>query len=89
MPMLAALGACATAEPPKTVSDVSCALFSPISFAQMAKTEIDAARSEARDVIDRGNSADTDQTVREIQAHNAKYDTVCSSPLTPPGHSDK
>jgi len=55
----------------------------------MAKTEIDAARSEARDVIDRGNSADTDQTVREIQAHNAKYDTVCSSPLTPPGHSDK
>ncbi len=83
--MLAGLGACATAEPPKTASDVSCALFSPISFAQMAKAEIEAAQSEAREVIDRGNSADTEQTVREIQAHNAKYDTVCGNPLAPPG----
>lgn len=88
MAMLGALGACATAEPPKTVSDVSCALFSPISFAQMASAEIEAAKAQARDVIDSGNKADTDQTVREIEAHNAKYDTVCGDPLAPPGHSD-
>lgn len=88
MAMLAGLGACATAEPPKTVSDVSCALFSPISFAQMASAKIAAAKAEGREVIDSGNNADTDQTVREIQAHNAKYDTVCGDPLAPPGHSD-
>lgn len=74
---LAALGACATvgqkktAEPP---SDVSCALFTAISYAQLAPGTVD----------DVGNVADSDATVREIEAHNAKYDTVCGDPLKSP-----
>lgn len=72
---LAALGACATAEPPKTASDVSCSLFTTISYAQLA----------AGVTFDAANTADSDETVRQIEAHNAKYDTVCGTPLAPPG----
>lgn len=73
--MLAALGACATAAPPKIVSDVSCSLYRPISYAQLKPGQVD----------DVGNKADSDTTVAAIDEHNAKYDTVCSNPLAPPG----
>ncbi len=76
--MFAALGACATVGPGKTAkppSDVSCSLFLAISYAQLPKGQVD----------DVGNIADSDATVREIDAHNAKYDTVCGNPLKPPG----
>jgi len=35
-------------------------------------------------VHDEGNAADSDETVRQIDAHNAKFDTVCGNPLLPP-----
>ena len=70
-----ALGACATAEPPKTASDVSCSLFTTISYAQLAAGVVD----------DIGNQADSNETVRQIDAHNAKHDTVCGNPIKPPG----
>ncbi len=75
--MLAALGACATVGQSRIAppSDVSCALFSAISYAQMQPGQVD----------DAGNVADSDETVRQIEAHNAKYDTVCGNPLAPPG----
>lgn len=66
--------ACGTAEPPKTVSDVSCAAFNKISYAQLPA----AARALPADQqIDAGNKADSDMTVSEIQAHNARYKAIC------------
>jgi hypothetical protein len=50
-------------------------LFKAISYAQLAPGTID----------DIGNQADSDETVRQIEAHNAKFDAVCGNPLTPPG----
>lgn len=73
--LCATLGACATAEPPKTVSDVSCAAFTTISYAQLAQGQVD----------DAGNRADSDETVRQIEAHNARHDALCTNPLAPPG----
>lgn len=82
--MLAALGACGTHEPPKTVSDVSCALFEPISYAQLPLADRAAALAAGREADDPGNKADTDATVRQIDRHNARWDTACASPLAPP-----
>jgi hypothetical protein len=73
--LCAGLAACATAEPPKTVSDVSCAAFTTISYAQLARGQVD----------DIGNRADSDETVRQIEAHNARHDALCGNPLQPPG----
>lgn len=86
--MLAGLGACATAGQSKTAkapSDVSCSLFTAISYAQVALEERAIALTEGRPVHDEGNAADSDETVRQIDAHNAKFDTVCGNPLQPPG----
>lgn len=74
--MLAALGACATVAPPKTVeapSDVSCSLFATISYAMLPAGVVD----------DPGNKADSDATRAEIDRHNAKWDTICGDPLKP------
>ncbi|WP_156419594.1 MULTISPECIES: hypothetical protein [unclassified Sphingopyxis] len=46
-----------------------------VSYAQMALGQAD----------DIGNRADSDETVRQIDAHNAKHDTVCGNPVKPPG----
>lgn len=64
------LAASCTREPPKTVSDVSCSAFNAISYAQLPKGQID----------DPGNKADSDETVKEIDAHNARYDAICGAP---------
>lgn len=88
MPMLAALGACATVGQSKTAkppSDVSCSLFTAISYAQLDLAQRAIALAEGRPVQDEGNVADSDDTVRQIEAHNAKFDTVCGNPLAPPG----
>jgi hypothetical protein len=74
MMMLAALAACATVAPPKTVSDVSCAAFKPISFAQLP----------AGQTNDDGNKADSDATVAEIGEHNARFDAICPDPVKAP-----
>ena len=70
----AMLTACATREPPRTVSDVSCAAFRVISYAQLPRTEREKPQV---DQVDRGNIADSDSTVGEIQAHNARYEAIC------------
>ena len=64
--MLAALGACGTPVPPKTV-DTSCLSFRAISYAQLAAGVTD----------DPGNVADSSLTVKEIEGHNARYDALC------------
>lgn len=78
MTMLAGLAACATVGQKKIAeapSDVSCSLFVAISYAELARGLVD----------DAGNAADTSTTVKEIEAHNAKFDTVCGNPLKPSG----
>ena len=85
--LCAGLGACATAGPKRIApppSDVSCSLFTAISYAQVAIAERELATAEGRPVHDEGNAADSDETVRQIDAHNAKFDTVCGNPLLPP-----
>lgn len=68
--------ACATPEPPKTVSDVSCAAYSKISYAQLTPAE----RAKPTDQqVDVGNKADSDLTVAEIQAHNARHNAICGA----------
>ena len=70
--MLAVLGACATREPLKTVSD-TCLNLRALTYAELPEGATD----------DPGNQADTPQTVREIETHNAKYDAVCpQSPVS-------
>lgn len=69
MMMCASLAACGTAERPQTVSDVSCAAYLPISYAQLPAGQVD----------DPGNVADSDATVKEIDAHNARYDAICGA----------
>lgn len=67
--MLAATAACATVEPPRTV-DTSCVVFKAISYAQLPAGQTD----------DIGNKADSDQTVAEIDGHNARFDALCVKP---------
>jgi hypothetical protein len=68
--MLAALAACGTHERLRTV-DTSCSAFSAISYAQLPQGQTD----------DPGNKADSDETVKQIEAHNARFDALCP-PLT-------
>lgn len=82
--MCAALAACATVEPPKTASDSFCALYEPVSYALLTRSEIEAAAREGRLVRDDGNVADSDLTVRINDRNNARYDTVCGDPLAKP-----
>jgi len=67
MPLLAMSSACVTREPLRIVTDTSCTAFNAISYAQLAKGQVD----------DPGNKADSDATVAEIDAHNARYDALC------------
>lgn len=85
---LAALGACGIAERPKTASapsDSFCALYEPVSYALLARAEIEAAAREGRLVRDDGNAADSDLSVAINDRNNARYDTLCGNPLGPPG----
>jgi hypothetical protein len=68
--------ACGTAEPPKTASDVSCAAFNKISYAQLPAADRALPVDQQ---IDAGNKADSDLTVAEIQAHNARYKSICGA----------
>jgi hypothetical protein len=61
--------ACSTVAPPNIVSDVSCIVYKPISFAQVPPGQKD----------DLGNVADSDATVNEIMVHNARFDAVCGA----------
>ena len=65
--MLVALGACATHERPKTVSEY-CLNARPISYAELPAGQVD----------DPGNNADTLETVKQIEPHNARYDALCA-----------
>lgn len=77
MPLM--LTACATAAPPKIVSD-ACLNFRNISFALLPRTETQTALAQGRAVRDDGNKADTPETVDEISVHNARYDALCPKP---------
>lgn len=68
--------ACGTAEPPKTVSDVSCAAYNKISYAQLPPAQRALPVDQQ---IDAGNKADSDATVTEIQAHNARHNAICGA----------
>lgn len=68
--------ACGTPEPPKTVSDVSCAAYGKISYAQMPPAQ---RALPADQQIDVGNKADSDETVMQAQAHNARYNAICGA----------
>lgn len=70
IPLLAAMAACATPEPLRIVTDTSCTSFRAISYAQLPAGVKD----------DAGNKADSDETVMEIEAHNAKWDALCRKP---------
>lgn len=61
------LAACAIQEPPKTASDSYCLIARPISFANAPEGLVN----------DLDNKFDTDETVKEIMAHNASYDGAC------------
>lgn len=65
--MCVGLAACATPAPLKIVTDTSCTSFAAISYAQLAKGQVD----------DPGNRADSDVTVAEIDQHNARWDALC------------
>ena len=67
IPPLAGLAACATPEHPRIV-DTSCTAFQVISYAQLP--------AGVRD--DPGNKADSEETVKAVDAHNAKWDALCS-----------
>lgn len=69
IPLLAVTAACATPEPRKIVVDTSCTSFRAISYAQLPVGM----------TADPGNKADSDQTVNEIDAHNARWDALCST----------
>ena len=71
--LCAMLCACATPEPLRIVTDTSCTSFRAISYAQLPKGQAD----------DPGNKADSDETVKEIDAHNAKWDALCAKPVAP------
>jgi len=66
--LCATLPACATPAPQRIVTDTSCTAFKAISYAQLPKGQAD----------DPGNKADSDETVKEIDAHNAKWDALCA-----------
>lgn len=61
-----AISACATAGR-QPIVDTSCQAFRTISFAQLPPGQRD----------DPGNVADSDQTVAEVQGHNAAWDRLC------------
>lgn len=65
---LIVLSACGPAERPRTAG-LPCLAFKAISFAQLSPGETN----------DPGNKADSDQTVAEIIAHNARYESLCST----------
>lgn len=65
--LIAMLSACATPERLKIV-DTSCTAFSPLNYAQLAPGVVD----------DPGNLADSDETVRQIDGHNVKWDRLCA-----------
>lgn len=69
IPLLAVPGACATPAPPR-IADSSCTAFRVISYAQLPAGVVD----------DAGNKADSDDTVKEIEAHNARWDALCTKP---------
>lgn len=69
------LPACATPAPPRIV-DTSCINFRAISYAQLPKRA-----DGSRETNDPNNTADSDETVKEIDAHNAKYDALCAKPI--------
>lgn len=64
-----ALTACAGQERLKTVSD-GCLLFKPLSYAELPPGQVD----------DPGNKADTPETVKQIDEHDAVYEAVCKKP---------
>lgn len=68
---LAAMGACATPAPPR-IADSSCTAFTTISYAQLPR-KADGSR-ETNDPL---NKADTDETVTQIESHNARWDALC------------
>lgn len=70
---LAALAACATPAPLRIV-DTACTSFRSISFAQPPKRP-----DGVRETSDPTNSFDSDETVREVEGHNARYDALCPS----------
>lgn len=61
-----AISACATAGR-QPIADTSCPAFRTISFAQLPPGQ----------TVDSDNSADSQQTVREIMEHNAVYERLC------------
>lgn len=61
------IAACAATPPAPVVIDTSCSTFRAISYAQLPAGQVD----------DPGNKADSDETVAEIDQHNAKYDASC------------
>jgi hypothetical protein len=65
--LCAGLAACATPAPLRIVTDTSCTSFRPISYAQLPKGQAD----------DPGNKADSDETVSQIDIHNARWDALC------------
>ncbi len=78
--MLPMLAACSTVAPPKIVSD-ACLNLRNISFAQLPLAEREKPRPAQ---IDKGNAADTPETIDEIQVHNARYDALCPKPPVKP-----
>lgn len=70
--MLLLLNACATHEIVRTV-DSACLSFSPLSYA-IPPRGADGTRVM---VNDQGNRYDTEQTVADLQAFNARYGAVC------------
>lgn len=69
LPLIAA-SACGPAEPPRTAGS-PCLMFKVISFAQLSPGETN----------DPNNRADSDPTVADIVSHNARYESLCSSPI--------
>lgn len=66
---LIVLSACGRAEPPKTAGS-PCLVFRAITFAQLSPGETN----------DPENQADSDATVAEIISHNARYESLCTTP---------
>lgn len=67
------LHACATPAPQR-IADSACTAFRPISYAQ-APRGADGQRTTA----DPENRYDSDETVGEVEGHNAKWDALCAA----------
>lgn len=70
--MLAALTACATAEPPKTASS-ACTALRALTYAN--------AKAGQEQADDPGNRFDTGETVAQVQEHNARWRALCTPPV--------